>query len=140
MGHVIGSFIFHRLRLWSGSALLLTGFGIAAVGYLGIGFSEDFPVRAASAIVASVGAGMLLPTLLAWMLHELPGPVRGRGTGLWTGTFFLGQFVAPIVAVALSQQLSDGLIGVILVYSGLAAGAAIISAYFAHKGGTRLRA
>ena len=140
MGHVIGSFIFHRLRLWSGSALLLTGFGIAAVGYLGIGLSEDFPLRAASAFVASVGAGMLLPTLLAWMLHELPGPVRGRGTGLWTGTFFLGQFVAPIVAVALSQQLSDGLTGVILMYAGLAAGAAVISAYFAHKGGTRLRA
>ena len=140
VGHVIGSFVFHRLRSWSGSTLLLVGFGVAAVGYLGIGLSETFPPRAASAFIASVGAGMLLPTLLAWMLHELPGPVRGRGTGLWTGTFFLGQFVAPIVAVALSRQLSDDLTNVVLLYAGLAAVAALTSAFFARRSSRRSQA
>ena len=137
MGHVIGFIIFHRLRSWSGSALLLTGFGIAAIGYLGIGLSDTFPARAAAAFVASVGAGMLLPTLLAWMLRELPAPVRGRGTGLWTGTFFLGQFVAPIVAVALSGQLGDSLTNVILLYAVIAAIAALVSAFVASKARTR---
>ena len=127
-GHVVGSFIFHRLKSWSGPALLMVGFGIAAAGFLGIGLSENLPTRAFTAFLGSVGAGMLLPTLLAWILRELPAPVRGRGTGLWTGTFFLGQFVAPIIAVGLSGQLDGKLTNVILLYSALAAAAAVMAA------------
>lgn len=140
LGHVTGSYTFHRLKSWSGPALLVAGFGIAAVGYLGIGFSDDLPTRLGAAFVASVGAGMLLPTLLAWILRELPPAVRGRGTGFWTGTFFLGQFIAPIVAVALSGQLGGSLINVIFLYSGFAAVAALISAHFARRGGASLQA
>ena len=132
-GHVVGSFIFHRLRSWSGPALLVVGFGIAAIGFLGIGLSENFSTRAGTAFVASVGAGMLLPSLLAWILRALPAPVRGRGTGLWTGTFFLGQFIAPMLAVSISGQLGGSLVNVILLYAGLAAGAAFVSAVFARK-------
>lgn len=136
-GHVVGSFIFHRLKKWFGPALLFVGFGVAAIGYLGIGLSETLAVRASTAFVASVGAGMLLPTLLAWILSELPAPVRGRGTGLWTGTFFLGQFIAPIVAVALSGQLGNSLINVIFLYAGIAALAAIASGMIARKNRVR---
>lgn len=132
-GHVIGSFLFHKLNSWSGPRLLVVGFGVAAVGYLGIGLSTDVLARAGTAFLASIGAGMLLPTLLAWILRELPAAVRGRGTGLWTGTFFLGQFIAPIVAVALSKQLGDNLINVILLYAGLAATAAMVSIAFARR-------
>lgn len=127
LGHVLGSYVFHRLKAWSGPSLLAIGFGIAAIGYFGIGLSGEFPSRAAAAFVASVGAGVLLPTLLAWMLREVPAPVRGRGTGLWTGTFFLGQFIAPIIAVALSGLFDDNLVGVILLYAALAGVACLVS-------------
>lgn len=127
LGHVMGSYIFHRLKSWSGPSLLAIGFGVAAIGYLGIGLSGEFPTRAGAAFVASVGAGILLPTLLAWMLRELPAQVRGQGTGLWTGTFFFGQFVAPIIAIALAVPLGNSLINVILLYSGLAALGCLIS-------------
>jgi MFS family permease len=127
LGHVLGSFIFHRLKAWSGPSLLAIGFGIAAIGYFGIGISGAFSTRAAAAFLASVGVGILLPALLAWILRELPAPVRGRGTGLWTGTFFLGQFVAPIIAVALASRLGQNLINVILLYAALAALASLVS-------------
>ena len=140
LGHVSGSFIYHRLRTWSGPALLVAGFGTAAVGYLGIGLSQVIVARTAAAYIASIGVGMLLPTLVTWILRELPAPVRGRGTGLFTGTFFLGQFVAPVVAVALSGQLGGSLINVIFLYAGFAAAATLISALVARKGGSRLQA
>ncbi len=133
-GHVTGSFTFHRLKTWSGPALLAVGFGITAVGYLSTALSQNLPSRAAAAFLASVGVGVLLPTLLAWIMRVLPAPVRGRGTGLWTGTFFLGQFIAPIVAVALSGQLGGSLINVILLYAGIAAAAALISLWLSRKG------
>ena len=139
-GHVSGSFIYHRLRAWSGPALLVAGFGAAAVGYSGIGLSQVLVARTAAAYVASIGVGMLLPTLITWILRELPAPVRGRGTGLVTGTFFLGQFVAPVMAVALSGQLGGSLINVIFLYAGFAAVATLVSALVARKGGSRLQA
>ena len=132
-GHVTGSFIFHRLKSWSGPALLVVGFGIAAAGYLSIGLSHNLPTRAASTFFASVGVGVLLPSLLAWIMRELPAQFRGRGTGFWTGTFFLGQFVAPIMAVVLSDQLGGDLINVVFLYSLLAAAVALISVIFARR-------
>ena len=134
-GNVTGSFIFHRLRTWSGPALLATGFAIAALGYLGIGFSASFPARAVGAFVGCVGAGVLLPSLLTWILRVLPAPVRGRGTGLWTGSFFLGQFIAPILAVALSSQLDERLINVVLLYTVIAAVTAVTCAIVSRRSG-----
>jgi MFS family permease len=133
IGHVTGSFIFNRLRSWSGPALLVVGFGIASMGYLALGFSVDLQTRAAAAFFASVGVGVLLPCLLAWILRVLPVSFRGRGTGLWTGTFFFGQFLAPLAAIALSGQLGGSLINVILLYAVLAGVAAVISMAFARK-------
>ena len=118
-GHVTGSFIFHRLKSWS--------------GYLSIGLSHNLPTRAAATFFASVGVGVLLPSLLAWIMRELPAQFRGRGTGFWTGTFFLGQFVAPIMAVVLSDQLGGDLINVVFLYSLLAAAVALISVIFARR-------
>ena len=95
--------------------------------------SHNLPTRAAATFFASVGVGVLLPSLLAWIMRELPAQFRGRGTGFWTGTFFLGQFVAPIMAVVLSDQLGGDLINVVFLYSLLAAAVALISVIFARR-------
>lgn len=57
----------------------------------------------------------------------LPPEVRGRGTGFWTGMFFLGQFLAPFVVVAL-YKLVGGLGNVLVVYGVVAVFLIIVSA------------
>ena len=37
------------------------------------------------------------PALLAWAQSKLPFEHRGRGMGIWTCAFFLGQFSSPLV-------------------------------------------
>ncbi len=44
---------------------------------------------------------MLLPTMLTWAVNRLSFEQRGRGTGLWTGTLFIGEFLSPLVIAAL---------------------------------------
>ena len=78
-------------------------------------------------IVATVGFGIMLPALLTWMLLLLPKDVRGRGTGLWTGVFFFGQFFAPLLAAGLERQLG-GLANILLMFSALCAIGVIIAA------------
>lgn len=126
LGVMAGSMLFGRLKGWSGETLLSIGLPLVALGYVGIGLSTSFALTAACAVVISIGNGLMLPTMLAWVLRRLPPETRGRGTGVWTGSFFLAQFVAPIVAVALSGMLG-GLSGVFLFYAAAAGIGAVIA-------------
>ena len=126
MGHVGGAIIFGRFKSASGPTLLAAGLTLAALGYFGLSISESLYVSVASAVCASLGVGIMLPTLLAWTMGILPPAFRGRGTGIWTGTFFLGQFIAPIVAVALEGAF-DGLANVLAIYGALALIGAVIA-------------
>ncbi|PKP90317.1 MAG: MFS transporter [Alphaproteobacteria bacterium HGW-Alphaproteobacteria-16] len=136
LGVMAGSMLFGRLKGWSGETLLSIGLPLVALGYVGIALSDSFALTAACAVLISVGNGLMLPTMLAWVLRRLPPETRGRGTGVWTGSFFLAQFVAPIVAVALSGVLG-GLSGVFLFYAAaaaLGAGFALLRRSHANQG------
>jgi hypothetical protein len=74
-----------------------------------------------------IGAGMLLPTLLTWAVARLPFAVRGRGTGLWTATFSLGQFVCNNAAIPFIMGFTGGIIPTIGVLGWLCGGAAILA-------------
>jgi MFS family permease len=65
--------------------------------------------------------------MLTWVLQLLPVNVRGRGTGLWTGLFFFGQFFAPILAAALQSKVG-GLDILLLVYAGCCAIGVVLAA------------
>ncbi|KXI26743.1 MFS transporter [Paraglaciecola hydrolytica] len=118
IGVALGSFIFKRFKGASGPTLISIGLMLAAVGYCGAALSGNLVLSSISVIVACLGFGTLLPTMLTWVLKELPENVRGRGTGLWTGCFFLGQFAAPIVVAALQGQMG-GLDKVLMLIAAL---------------------
>ena len=128
LGVMVGSMLFGRWKALPGERLLAIGLPLVAIGYVGIALSSDFYLTAIAAIVICIGNGLMLPTMLAWVLRRLPPATRGRGTGLWTGAFFLAQFVAPIVAAMLSGVFG-GLPGVFLFFAAaaaLGAGAALL--------------
>lgn len=138
IGVAVGTVLFRRFQGASGPLLVLIGLLLAAVGYLGSGLSSSLAVTSVSVVVASLGFGILLPTMLTWILQLLPDNVRGRGTGLWTGVFFFGQFFAPLLAAALQTQLG-GLENIMLLYAGLCAvGVALATSKL--KGAERLLA
>jgi MFS family permease len=123
----VGTVLFRHIKGASGPMLVLIGLALAAIGYLGAGLSGSLGATAVSVIIASIGFGMLLPTMLTWVLQLLPVNVRGRGTGLWTGLFFFGQFFAPILAAALQSKVG-GLGILLLVYAGCCALGVVIAA------------
>ena len=122
-----GSFIFHKLKQHAGRMPLALGLLLAALGYAGAAYSTSLPSIAGFAALACVGSGILLPNMLTWTMRGLPPEFRGRGTGLWTGAFFLGQFLAPLVAAAVVGATS-GLASALLVYAGVVAVGSIVAA------------
>ncbi|KPF87945.1 MFS transporter [Novosphingobium sp. AAP83] len=124
----IGAVAFHKSGREAGAGLLGLGLAISAIGYAGAGLSGSLPLIAASLIFASVGSGIMLPNMLTWTMRSLPPESRGRGLGLWTGAFFLGQFLAPIVATAVTGA-TGGLATALIVFAGalaLAAGSTLL--------------
>jgi MFS family permease len=114
IGVALGSLLFRRFKGASGPTLISIGLLLAAFGFCGAALSGTLALSSISVVVACLGFGLLLPTMLTWVLKELPENVRGRGTGLWTGCFFLGQFSAPILVAALQSQMG-GLSNVLMM-------------------------
>jgi MFS family permease len=119
LGVALGTVIFRRLQHLAGPKMLAVGLCLAAAGYCGLSFSGDLWITAALAVLACIGGGIMLPNMLAWTLRTLPAEVRGRGTGAWTGAFFMGQFAAPLLTTGLFPVFG-GLANVLLAY-GIAA-------------------
>ncbi|WP_410608099.1 hypothetical protein [Amycolatopsis sp. lyj-109] len=71
------------------------------MGFLLVFATASPVVVTVGAVFTGFGTGMLLPTLLTWAVNRLTFDQRGRGTGLWTGTLFLGEFVCPLALAAI---------------------------------------
>ena len=113
----IGGFLFSRLANIKPGQLLPVAFGLQAVGMLLIWVIPGLPGVIAGAVIASFGAGLLLPSLVTWVVAATHFEDRGRVTGWWTAAFFLGQFLTPILIGVLagvtgSLTVAVGVVGI----------------------------
>lgn len=76
---------------------MLTMFVLLGVGLAIMGMASDWRGMVAGMVVQQTGAGMAVPTLIAWAQRQLPAAHRGRGMGVWAATFFFGQFASPLI-------------------------------------------
>jgi MFS family permease len=102
----IGALTFPRVAHRGPAVLLPLAFGVIGVGLAVVAFGSGVAVVLVGAVVAGYGQGLLLPSLLTWTISSLSLEQRGRGTGLWTASLFLGEFICPLVVLALTAALS----------------------------------
>jgi MFS family permease len=79
--------------------LVLLGSGLSVMG-----LTSNWQGMIAGMALQQTGAGMAIPTLIAWAQSQLPFQHRGRGMGMWTATFFFGQFTSPLLVSVLRTQ------------------------------------
>ncbi|WP_234439139.1 MFS transporter [Streptomyces sp. NRRL B-3229] len=99
-------------------------FLLCGAGSLAIDLAHDFGFLLLGTFLNSLGTGLLLPTMLTWAMSGLDRRNRGGGSGLWAGSFFLGQFLCPIVMNSLESR--TGSLHTAFGAVGLASGAAAI--------------
>lgn len=66
------------------------------------------------AFVQQLGAGILIPALALWTMAQLRPEHRGRGMGIWSSCFFLGQFVSPLIVTA-AESASGSIRGAFVI-------------------------
>jgi MFS family permease len=132
LGVPLGTFIFRgATKRLSTSPLLAIEFLIIATGFIGMGNSHDYRLYLAAASLNQIGCGMILPTLLIWAIRGLPFEIRGRGTGLWTAVFSVGQFGSGITMTYFAK-IMGGLLPAFSALGGVSvlAGAIAVTAHF----------
>ncbi|HEX7759366.1 MAG TPA: MFS transporter [Caulobacteraceae bacterium] len=101
----LGTIVFQFAARWRVATLLAIAFSLLATGFILMKWSSDANQFLIGAAVNQLGAGIVLPTVLTWAMRQLPYPVRGRGMGIWTGAFSLGQFISPIAITLISARM-----------------------------------
>lgn len=119
---VIGAGVFTKLGRRP-DAWLPAVFAVCALGFAVIWFAPNPVVLTIGAMINCFGGGVMLPSLLTLAMSKLGYADRGRGTGLWTGSFFVGQFICPLVVLALASAVGSlaGAVGVLAVIASAAA-------------------
>jgi MFS family permease len=115
LGVPVGSLLFGLLR-WKVAGKLASSFALWSAGFFVISLCHSYVATVLGAAVSGLGSGMALPTFITWALSKLTVEVRGRGTGAWTSAMFFGQFLSPLIILAL-KNLSGSLAGAVLVYA-----------------------
>jgi MFS family permease len=125
LGTAVGAFLFGRLAKLGPAVTVPLAFGLSGLGLVGLGLASTVPLVVVCAVVTGFGNGLLLPAMLTWALGPLTFEQRGRGTGVWTSALFIGQFVCPLVVLALTGAL--GSLGSALLVLGVVALAAAVA-------------
>jgi len=92
-----GSLLFRLVSRYSNSVQLGTFLTLFGIGLGGIGLARSVTEMQAALIIQQTAAGMAVPALIAWAQTKFSFAHRGRGMGVWTSTFFLGQAISPII-------------------------------------------
>ncbi|MDE2596573.1 MAG: MFS transporter [Sphingomonadales bacterium] len=130
IGVPLGTLVFSRFGRLPVIRLLLIEFSLLTVGFMLMGRASGPTPFLIGCFVNQLGAGMLLPTLLVWAMSGLPFEIRGRGAGLWTGAFSIGQFLSPVAVTWFSRTLGGLLpaFGALSVAALIGAGLALLGA------------
>jgi MFS family permease len=121
-----GSASFAKLSGRRPRTLLPLAFGLAAVGLVIVGAAGNVALVTVGAMVTGAGTGLLLPVLLTWATNRLRFEQRGRGTGLWTGFLFIGEFASPLLVAAFGG-FAGGLQPALAVLGVVAAALAVVT-------------
>ncbi|MFE2427785.1 MFS transporter [Streptomyces sp. NPDC059373] len=126
---VAGAIVFTKLRRGPEPALPAV-FALCAAGFVVIGFAGNPVVLIAGAFICCLGTGILLPSLLTRAMSKLDYADRGRGTGLWTASFFIGEFLCPLVLLAGASAAGNlaTAVGLLGLAAALMAGALLLLA------------
>ncbi len=117
-----GSVLFRVVSRYSNAVQIATFLALFALGLGGIGLAHSMWTMQLALAIQQTGAGMAVPAMIAWSQTKFAFHHRGRGMGIWTAAFFLGQAVSPIVVGAIAR--SAGSMQAAFVITGCVAGLA----------------
>ncbi|WP_416424492.1 MFS transporter [Pseudomonas sp. App30] len=102
LGVVAGALSFRLIGRIAPARLLLLAFVLAGCGGVLMGSANSHLHVVVAVVINGLGIGLMLPTLITWIMAQVGFSQRGRATGLFTAAIFAGEFVSPLLVLAIS--------------------------------------
>ena len=103
-GSVAWPLLRRRLKIAGTNAVLLF---LLALGLWLLMHAQSYQEVLLAVTVHGLGAGLLVPNVMAPVMEALTTRTRGRGLGGFTACLYFGQFVSPLVVAALGGFAGD---------------------------------
>jgi MFS family permease len=126
IGVPLGSYLFQAFARQPVLRLLTCSLALFAAGFVIVSAASTPQLTVVGAFIASMGGGLAIPLHLTWIMSRLSFEQRGVGSGGFTGAFYIGQFLSPIVASIVAAK-AGGLGATVGALGWIAGGAGLIA-------------
>lgn len=109
-------------RLFSGVPAyrqMLLAFVTAGVGGGLMAVADSHGLVVIAVLINGLGIGLMMPTLLTWIMAQVDFHQRGRAAGGFTSMFFAGEFASPLVVLAITGGVSGALPAALGIVAGV---------------------
>jgi MFS family permease len=119
VGVVLGALSFRLIGGTRPSWLLLLAFMLAGGGGLLMAGAGSHAMVSVAVFINGLGIGLMLPTLITQIMALVTFSQRGRASGFFTAAIFAGEFISPLVVLALTAGVLTALPMALAVIGGL---------------------
>ncbi|MCI0916277.1 MFS transporter [Pseudomonas stutzeri] len=102
LGVLAGALLFRLLSGLRRQHLMLLAFATAGVGGLLMAQAGNHALVIVAVLINGLGIGLMLPTLITWIMSCVSFTQRGRASGGFTAALFAGEFISPLVVIAIT--------------------------------------
>ena len=119
VGVVLGALSFRLIGRTRPSWLLLLAFMLAGGGGLLMAGAGSHAMVSVAVFINGLGIGLMLPTLITQIMALVSFSQRGRASGWFTAAIFAGEFISPLVVLALTAGVATALPTALAIIAGL---------------------
>lgn len=115
LGVLIGALSFRLFSGMRGQHLLLIAYVMAGLGGLLMAGADSHVEVVVAVAINGLGIGLMLPTLITWIMAQVGFHQRGRAAGWFTAAIFAGEFISPLVILGITGGVATALPGALAV-------------------------
>lgn len=119
LGVLIGALSFRLLSGLRGQLLLLIAYVLASLGGLLMANAHSHVQVVVAVTINGLGIGLMLPTLITWIMAQVTFHQRGRAAGCFTAAIFAGEFISPLVVLGITHGEATALPFALAIVGGL---------------------
>jgi MFS family permease len=119
LGVLVGALSFRLFSGMRGQHMLLIAYLLAGIGGLLMAGALTHMQVVVAVSINGLGIGLMLPTLITWIMAQVNFHQRGRAAGCFTAAIFAGEFISPLVVLGMSRGVSTALPQALAIVGGL---------------------
>ncbi|MBV4522036.1 MFS transporter [Pseudomonas sp. SWRI74] len=119
LGVLVGALSFRLFSGMRGQHLLLIAYVLAGIGGLLMAAAATHTQVVVAVTINGLGIGLMLPTLITWIMAQVSFHQRGRAAGCFTAAIFAGEFISPLVVLGMTRGDATALPHALAIVGGL---------------------